>query len=112
MVRWGGTCYASVDGREAGYNVGITEDDLTELAKGNSNSVWIAMAISGQCKHIWKKTYGRVSGLSIKEQVDAIADGADKLCPPSWCAKRNIMDLDYTSLFFFDVIKSTCPHLT
>ena len=39
-----------------------------------------------------------VSGLFRKEQVDAIADGVNKLLPSSWHVKRNIMDLDETKL--------------
>ena len=93
LVHWSGSCHGNIDGCNSFYDAGITEDDLTRLAKGESDSVRITMSIHGNCKHIWKKKYGSILGTSRKRQVDAIANGADRIIPPSRRAKRNIMKL-------------------
>ena len=71
FVHWSGLCYANIDGCNYFCNTGITQDNLTQLAKGECDLVRITMPIHGNCKYIWKKSMG-LSGIYL---------GSDKLAP-------------------------------
>ena len=47
FVHWSGLCYANIDGCNSFCNTGITQDNLTQLAKGECDLVRITMPIYG-----------------------------------------------------------------
>ena len=94
LVHFTGGCHAACDHCQTKYHAGITQQDLTMLAKGESDTVRLSMELSGQCTHIWKKKYGKVTGSLRQKQIDAIVNGADRLVPPSRRARRNLLQIE------------------
>ena len=99
VLHWKGNCRGIEDGCKSIFNAGITEDDLTNaLADDNIEFVKASMTITGNCKHLWKKRYSKVTGRARRAQVVEIASGKDRTMPPARRAKSNLGQVDNMKL--------------
>ncbi len=94
LISFTGGCKAREDGCSTKYVAGITEVDLSMLARGETDSVCIHMRVTGQCTHVWKKKYDRVMGKARQEQINEIALGNGRLMPPARRAAKSLSRVD------------------